>query len=158
MELSNIIVENITENFEIYNFKFKPKDIDLYETDSANIEELNKKLKSYIRVSEKTIVIRSEMEIYAIGGIRKIKDRIGVPWAITSDIDFKIIKQFIKTSREFMLDLQKKYDVLYNYTSDSNIKSHKWLKSLGFEIKYDKTFTADTGKRFIYFEWRKKYV
>ena len=43
MELSNIIVENITENFEIYNFKFKPKDIDLYETDSANIEELNKK-------------------------------------------------------------------------------------------------------------------
>ena len=147
MELSNIIVENITENFEIYNFKFKPKDIDLYETDSANIE-----------VSEKTIVIRSEMEIYAIGGIRKIKDRIGVPWAITSDIDFKIIKQFIKTSREFMLDLQKKYDVLYNYTSDSNIKSHKWLKSLGFEIKYDKTFTADTGKRFIYFEWRKKYV
>ena len=89
---------------------------------------------------------------------RKIKDRIGVPWAITSDIDFKIIKQFIKTSREFMLDLQKKYDVLYNYTSDSNIKSHKWLKSLGFEIKYDKTFTADTGKRFIYFEWRKKYV
>ena len=107
MELSNIIVENITENFEIYNFKFKPKDIDLYETDSANIEELNKKLKSYIKVSEKTIVIRSEMEIYAIGGIRKIKDRIGVPWAITSDIDFKIIKQFIKHLENLCLIYRK---------------------------------------------------
>ena len=56
-----------------------------------------------------------------------------------------------------MEEFQEKYNILYNYTLYNNTVSYKWLKYLGFQIKYDDVIEKCDGRRLVRFECRREW-
>ena len=58
----------------------------------------------------------------------------GVPWMLT-DGDFQgFRKKFLKQGRQWIGNLKKRHQVLFNYVHSENTDSIRWLKWLGFKF------------------------
>ena len=58
----------------------------------------------------------------------------GVPWMLT-DGDFQgFRKKFLKQGRQWVGNLKKRHQVLFNYVHSENTDSIRWLKWLGFKF------------------------
>jgi hypothetical protein len=83
-----------------------------------------------------TIVGSKEEGIVGMFGSTPTKEKgYGVVWLLSSEDLFKHIKQFIKECPQWVADMSKGYDHVYNFVDDRNWKSLKWLQFLGFEPK-----------------------
>ena len=71
----------------------------------------------------------------AIFGVRDMDKDSGIPWFLSCDLFFtKYKKRFIKEGPEFLKKLFGSKKHLYNYVSQDNTRSQRWLQSLGFTI------------------------
>ena len=80
-------------------------------------------------------VVDDEDGCVAIYGVRDMDKDSGIPWFLSCDLFFtKYKKRFIKEGPCVLKKLFGSKTHLYNYVSKENIKSQRWLKSLGFTI------------------------
>ena len=71
----------------------------------------------------------------AIFGVRDMDEDSCIPWFLSCDLFFtKYKKRFIKEGPEFLKKLFGSKKHLYNYVSQDNTRSQRWLQSLGFTI------------------------
>ena len=71
----------------------------------------------------------------AVFGVRDMDEDSGIPWFLSCDLFFtKYKKRFIKEGPEFLKKLFGSKKHLYNYVSQDNTRSQRWLQSLGFTI------------------------
>ena len=71
----------------------------------------------------------------AIFGVRDMDKDSGIPWFLSCDLFFtKYKKRFIKEGPEFLKKLFGSKKHLYNYVSQDNTRSQRWLQSLGCTI------------------------
>lgn len=71
----------------------------------------------------------------AIFGVRDMDEDSGIPWFLSCELFFtKYKKRFIKEGPEFLKKLFGSKKHLYNYVSQDNTRSQRWLQSLGFTI------------------------
>ena len=71
----------------------------------------------------------------AIFGVRDMDKDSGIPWFLSCDLFFtKYKKRFIKEGPEFLKKLFGSKKHFYNYVSQDNTRSQRWLQSLGFTI------------------------
>ena len=71
----------------------------------------------------------------AIFGVRDMDKDSGIPWFLSCELFFsKYKKRFIKEGPEYLKKLFGSKKHLYNYVSQDNTRSQRWLQSLGFTI------------------------
>ncbi len=141
---------------DIKNNIFLPKAIDRIEIGINTIDDVLDKFQAYYQVSKETVLIMREDEAIGIYGIREENDYTAIPWLLTMELSEKVIHSFIKLSILKAKELQKKYNVLYNYTSSENKISHRWLRFLGFTIDENNPLIISDEKILYRFEWRKE--
>ena len=80
-------------------------------------------------------VIGTESEgVIGMFGVASCADpEYGVAWMLSSEKLFKHTKQFIKECPQWIEEMGKGYNYLYNFVDKRNWKSMKWLQYLGFE-------------------------
>lgn len=80
-------------------------------------------------------VIGTEEEyvVGMFGSVPSSEKGWGVAWLLCSDELFNYKKEFVKQCPQWVEDMGKGYDYLYNYVDKRNDKSLKWLKYLGFK-------------------------
>ena len=87
--------------------------------------------------TESYAVVDDEDGCVAIFGVRDMDEDSGIPWFLSCDLFFtKYKRRFIKEGPEYLKKLFGSKKHLYNYVSQDNTRSQKWLKSLGFKV-YD---------------------
>ena len=80
-------------------------------------------------------VVYDEDGCVAIYGVRDMDKDSGIPWFLSCDLFFtKYKKRFIKEGPEYLKKLFGSKKHLYNYVSQDNTRSQRWLQSLGFTI------------------------
>ena len=80
-------------------------------------------------------VVDEEDGCVAIFGVRDMDEDSGIPWFLSCELFFtKYKKRFIKEGPEFLKKLFGSKNHLYNYVSQDNTRSQRWLQSLGFTI------------------------
>jgi len=80
-------------------------------------------------------VVDEEDGCVAIFGVRDMDEDSGIPWFLSCELFFtKYKKRFIKEGPEFLKKLFGSKKHLYNYVSQDNTRSQRWLQSLGFTI------------------------
>ena len=80
-------------------------------------------------------VVDDEDGCVAIYGVRDMDKDSGIPWFLSCDLFFtKYKKRFIKEGPEYLKKLFGSKNHLYNYVSQDNTRSQRWLQSLGFTI------------------------
>lgn len=139
---------------EIKNSFFLPKDIDRFEINASNKEDILQKFLRYYQVSEETVFIKCKDEVIGIYGVREENNYTGIPWLLTADIPRKYAMSFLRLSIMKFKELQKKYKILYNYTSSENLISQRWLRFLGFTVDTTNPLVISDEKSLYKFEWR----
>jgi hypothetical protein len=83
-------------------------------------------------------------ELVAISGISGslIDDGVGVIWMLASDGVERVPKLLLKGQRQYVRDLLQGHDMLLNFVDNRNIKAHRWLRWLGFQLGDPKPFGA----------------
>ena len=61
--------------------------------------------------------------------------KMGIVWLLSSEEMYKIPGRFVKESIRYVNKMFENFDTLFNYVAAVNIKSQRWLESLGFEAK-----------------------
>jgi hypothetical protein len=82
----------------------------------------------------------------------------GTPWMLSNDIPFATHSHrglFLRTSKQVVMVMRSKVDLLMNIISLENKESVRWLRWLGFKID-DKPFTFDRDPdlHFVWFSMR----
>lgn len=82
--------------------------------------------------------------LIAISGISGtlIDQSVGVIWMLGSDEIDRLPKLLMKGQRQYVRDLLKGHDMLLNFVDNRNIKAHRWLRWLGFQVGEPKPFGA----------------
>lgn len=82
--------------------------------------------------------------LIAISGISGslIDPAVGVVWMLGSDEVDEFPKQLLKGQRQYVRDLLQGHDMLLNFVDNRNIKAHKWLRWLGFQLGDPRPFGA----------------
>jgi len=83
-----------------------------------------------------------EGRLVAISGISGslVDTSAGVIWMLASDELDQFPKQFMKGRRQYVRDLLKGYDMLFNFVDNRNTKAQKWLQWLGFTLGEPRPF------------------
>ena len=80
-------------------------------------------------------VVDEEDGCVAIFGVRDMDEDSGIPWFLSCELFFsKYKRRFIKEGPEYLKKLFGSKKHLYNYVSQDNTRSQRWLQSLGFTI------------------------
>lgn len=64
----------------------------------------------------------------------------GVIWMLASDEIDQFPKQLMKGRRQYVRDLLKGHDMLFNFVDNRNTKAQKWLQWLGFQLEEPRPF------------------
>lgn len=74
-------------------------------------------------------------EIVGIFGCVRGENGVGYPWLMTSPEIEGIKLKFIRESKKYFIEMEKRYKILLCMVHKENEKLLKWLKWLGFEEK-----------------------
>ena len=100
---------------------------------ASGFEPLEVLLKS-LELSEKAYAILAGNETIALGGLVRLNEKVGIPWALTSDKIALYPKQFCKITKELIKGFHKNYPLLTNFCDARNITTIRWLKWCGFQF------------------------
>lgn len=81
----------------------------------------------------------------------------GVPWMLAADKLENYSRPFLRYCREWIEEIHKDYEVLYNMVHCKNNQGMRWLQWCGFEIKTQRKYGAG-GENFYLFLREKKDV
>ena len=97
--------------------------------------------------------IRSDKGMVAIFGVTRIpgEKKIAVPWFIGTNLINKHKKFVAKTLRETLGFLMESFVFLFNYVSEKNKVSLRFLRRLGFKIEPPEPFGCE-GENY-HFAW-----
>ncbi len=73
-------------------------------------------------------------ELAFIFGVVQVYEKIGAPWAITTNFVTKCPILFTKTTKELLPLVFKDYNMLTNFVDNRYVSAKRWLKLLGFHI------------------------
>ena len=79
-----------------------------------------------------TIVVTDTEEIAGMYGVGTLGDGVGEPWLLTAPALAKIWIPFLRQSKQWVKDINKKYPVLTNAVDEDYKVSIKWLQFVGF--------------------------
>jgi hypothetical protein len=133
------------------------RDIELREGRATTGEEPMERLALSISLSRYLWVITYRGEICGIFGLAVNKEEgviYGTPWMLSNDLPFATHSNrgiFLRSSKQIVLFMKSKVDVLMNIVSLENVDSVRWLRWLGFHID-DKPFTFDRDPE-LHFVW-----
>ena len=115
--------------------RLRPEDIVEITVASPNLE-LEEILNLCVESStDSYAVVDEEDGCVAVFGVRDMDEDSGIPWFLSCDLFFtKYKKRFIKEGPEYLKKLFGSKKHLYNYVSQDNTRSQRWLQSLGFTI------------------------
>ena len=87
-----------------------------------------------------TIIVTDTEEIAGIYGVAKQDDMTAIPWLLTTPAIQKVWLPFLRGSRTWVNDINKKYPILYNAVDAEYTLAINWLKFVGFTFikKHDK--------------------
>lgn len=79
-----------------------------------------------------TIVVTDTEEIAGMYGVGTLEEGVGEPWLLTAPPLEKVWMPFLRQSKQWVKDINKKYPVLTNAVDEDYTVSIKWLKFVGF--------------------------
>lgn len=97
-----------------------------------------------VAVSYKSFSVMEEgVGCIAIFGVRK-SDLGGIPWLLTSELLFeRSCRKFIRQCKGYVKELTDDFAYCFNYVSVTNIKAHRWLTWMGFNLNKSYTLTLN---------------
>ena len=115
--------------------RLRPEDIIEITVTSPDLE-LEEILNLCVDTSTDTYaVVDDDDGCVALFGVRDMDEDSGIPWFLSCELFFsKYKKRFIKEGPEYLKKLFGSKKHLYNYVSQDNTRSQRWLQSLGFTI------------------------
>ena len=87
-----------------------------------------------------TITVKDTGEIAGMYGLAKYDDMIAIPWLLTSPAITKVWIPFLRGSRKWVAESNKKYPLLTNMVDAEYTVAINWLRFVGFTFikKHDK--------------------
>lgn len=79
-----------------------------------------------------TIVVTDTEEIAGMYGVGTLDNGVGVPWLLTAPALEKVYLPFLRQSKQWVKEINKKYPVLTNAVDEDYKVSIKWLQFVGF--------------------------
>ena len=79
-----------------------------------------------------TIVVTDTEEIAGMYGVGTLDNGVGVPWLLTAPALEKVYMPFLRQSKKWVKEINKKYPVLTNAVDEDYKVSIKWLQFVGF--------------------------
>lgn len=79
-----------------------------------------------------TIVVTNTEEIAGMYGVGTLDNGVGVPWLLTAPALEKVYMPFLRQSKQWVKEINKKYPVLTNAVDEDYKVSIKWLQFVGF--------------------------
>jgi hypothetical protein len=115
--------------------RLRPEDIIEITVASPDLE-LEEILNLCVETSTDSYAVVDEVDgCVAIFGVRDMDEDSGIPWFLSCELFFsKYRRRFIKEGPEYLKKLFGSKKHLYNYVSQDNTRSQRWLQSLGFTI------------------------
>jgi hypothetical protein len=108
-----------------------------------------------IAMSEKCWAAEEDGHLLAVFGVAGVKDHaeIGVPWLIGTELLGRRGKLFKMYGKQFIESMKEGRKILYNVVHSKNLKSIRWLESLGFFVNRESGVSVN-GHSFYSFEMR----
>ena len=129
------ILKPTTEHTKDLAPRLRPDDITEITVASPDLE-LEEILNTCVESSTESYAVVDGLDgCVAIFGVRDMDEDSGIPWFLSCDLFFsKYKRRFIKEGPEYLTKLFGSKKHLYNYVSQDNRRSQRWLRSLGFTI------------------------
>ena len=91
-----------------------------------------------------TGVDKNSTPVFIFGSVRCPHDEnAGVVWMLGSDELDKNARSFLKISKQWIDEISKDYNYVYNLVHKDNTKSIRWLKWSGFTVDTSRTYNKD---------------
>ena len=121
---------------DVYVLYPKIREVDVEEVKATIGLDINDGLMaSYLTSDETFTMVADDSDLLGMFGISKTADpMISVVWMLCTERLQKYSKTFIKLSKQWVIEQNKKHSILMNYVDARNITSIKWLKHLGFVL------------------------
>ena len=91
-------------------------------------------LRAYLCSYNYCYTILLDNKIVGMFGVSKLRDAIGSPWLLGSNLLTKYPYSFQKKSKEYLENFMTDFKILFNYIDKRNTISIRWLKMLGFKF------------------------
>lgn len=115
-------------------------------------------LESAYKVSEVCMTAELEGEIIAMFGVARddeVSEEIGVAygnvWFLGSPESVSNAKFFMRESRAWLAEMDRKYDALGNAVDARNVKHVRWIKAMGFTFVDTIHDYGEQGETFLRF-------
>ena len=90
-------------------------------------------LYSFEAGGEVNSIIAPDGEVIGMFGVSPTPDpTLGIPWLLASPRLPEVSREFIPQSKEWVIEVNKKYPLLLNYVDKRNTIAIRWLRKLGF--------------------------
>ena len=121
---------------DVYVLYPKIREVDVEEVKATIGLDINDGLMaSYLTSDETFTMVADDSDLLGMFGISKTADpMISVVWMLCTERLAQYSKSFIKLSKQWVIEQNKKHSILMNYVDARNITSIKWLKHLGFVL------------------------
>ena len=121
---------------DVYILYPKIREVDVEEVDATIGLNIKDGLMASYQVSDEAFTMVAENgDLLGMFGLTKTHDPlVSVVWMLCTERLPKYSKTFIKLSKQWVIDQNKKYSILMNYVDARNTTSIKWLKHLGFVL------------------------
>ena len=88
---------------------------------------------SFLVSEECNSVVNDNQDIIGMFGVTN-NGTVGVPWLLMSEASegLSFNREFVTQNKQWVTEVQKRYQVLTNFVSQENKRAIKWLKILGF--------------------------
>ena len=122
------------EDVYVLSPKIRQVDVDeVYATTGLGIQ--HGLIASYQTSDETFTMIADDGDLVGMFGIAHTPDPlVSVVWMLCTERLPQYSKSFIKLSKQWVIEQNKKHSVLMNYVDARNITSIRWLKHLGFVL------------------------
>ena len=121
---------------DVYVLYPKIREVDVEEVKATIGLDIKDGLMASYQTSDETYtMVADDGDLVGMFGLTKTADPlISVVWMLCSERLPQYSKSFIKLSKQWVIDQNKKHSILMNYVDARNITSIKWLKHLGFVL------------------------
>ena len=121
---------------DVYVLYPKIREVDVEEVKATIGLNIKDGLMASYQTSDETYtMVADDGDLVGMFGLTKTADPlISVVWMLCTERLPQYSKTFIKLSKQWVIEQNKKHSILMNYVDARNITSIKWLKHLGFVL------------------------